>query len=130
MKRSKMHCRTNQFFTSLILCSKIAPMKIPVLSLFVLAVTGWVFPIAAASQDTAVTVYGVPVVKLARPRSADQSTPQFVEATVLPGAGMNLLQLKAYLPGSGEVSAIGTGTLADAKHLLEEDNDAFRNKSF
>jgi len=43
---------------------------------------------------------------------------------------MNLLQLKAYLPGTGEVSAIGTTSLADAKELLEENNDAFGNKSF
>ncbi len=43
---------------------------------------------------------------------------------------MNLLQLKAYLPGSGEVNVIGATSLADAKNLLEEDNDAFGNKSF
>jgi len=43
---------------------------------------------------------------------------------------MNLLQLKAYFPGPGEVNVIGATSLADAKHLLEEDNDAFRNKSF
>ena len=93
-------------------------------------VAGWLPGNQAAAQSAPVTVYGLPAVTLKRPRPADQNKPQFVEATVLPGAGMNLLQLKAYLPGSGEVNAIGATSLADAKKLLEEDNDAFRNKSF
>jgi aldose 1-epimerase len=84
----------------------------------------------ATAQTAPVTVNGVPAVTLTRPRLANGSKPQFVEATVLPGAGMNLLQLKAYFPGSGEVSVIGATSPADAKHLLEDDNDAFGNKSF
>ncbi len=93
-------------------------------------VAGWLPGNQAAAQSAPVTVYGVPAITLSRPHSADQIKPQFVEATVLPGAGMNLLQLKAYLPGAGVVNVIGVTSLPDAKHLLEEDNDAFRNKSF
>ena len=49
---------------------------------------------------------------------------------MLPGAGMNLLELKAYLPGTGVVNAIGETNLMDAKKELEQNNDAFGNKSF
>jgi galactose mutarotase-like enzyme len=87
-------------------------------------------PRQAVAQSAPLTVNGVPAVILKRPHTAKPDKPQFVEATVLPGAGMNLLQLKAYLPGSGEVNAVGVTSLEDAKKLLEEDNDAFGNKSF
>ena len=82
------------------------------------------------AQAAPVTVNGSPAVILKRPDGKGQDKPRFVEATVLPGAGMNLLQLKAYLPGSGDVNVIGATSLADAKRLLEVDNDAFGNKSF
>jgi len=104
--------------------------KSPFILLITVVVAGWLPGNQAAAQSAPVTVNGVPAVTLTRPRAADQNKPQFVEATVLPGAGMNLLQLKAYLPGSGEVNAIGATSLGDAKKLLEEDNDAFGNKSF
>lgn len=87
-------------------------------------------PGTALAQDAPLTIKGLPAVILSRPEAADQKKLRFVSATVLPGAGMNLLQLKAYLPGSGEVNVIGATSLADAKQLLEENNDAFGNKSF
>ena len=112
-------------------CSKIAAMRnaklFPCLLLLVTAGICWPWPVEA--QQT-VNIKGAPAVILKRPQAADQDKPRFVEATVLPGAGMNLLQLKAYLPGSGEVNVIGTTSLEDAKKLLEQDNDAFGNKSF
>ncbi len=70
------------------------------------------------------------MVTLTRPRAADQSKPQFLEAVVLPGIGMNLLQLKAFLPGKGEIQVITTMPLPEAKKFLETDNDAFGNNSF
>jgi len=44
-----------------------------------------------------------PVV-LNRPQSDGGLVPEFLSATLLPGRGMNLLQLTAYLPGTGVVS--------------------------
>ncbi|HUJ32461.1 MAG TPA: aldose 1-epimerase [Candidatus Acidoferrum sp.] len=67
---------------------------------------------------------------LVRSRSADKSKPQFLEAVVLPGEGMNLLQLKAFLPGKGDVQVLTTMPLPEAKKYLETDNDAFGNNSF
>jgi len=87
-------------------------------------------PTQSIAQNASTTVKGLPVVVLSRPHSSDKEKPHFTSATVLPGAGMNLLELKAYLPGSGEVNVIGATSLPDAKNLLEEDNDAFGNKSF
>lgn len=43
---------------------------------------------------------------------------------------MNLLQLKAYLPGKGEVNLLYSPNLADTKQLLEGDNDAYKNNAF
>jgi aldose 1-epimerase len=77
-----------------------------------------------------ISIGGEPVVTLTRPRAADQSKPQFLEAVVLPGMGMNLLQLKAYWPGKGEIQVLTTMDLPDAKKFLETDNDEFGNNAF
>ncbi len=106
------------------------PSKFLLIVLTTVVASRWLRPSPAVAQTTPVTINGVPAVTLTRPRVADQNRPQFVEATVLPGAGMNLLELKAYLPGTGVVNAIGATNLMDAKKELEQNNDAFGNKSF
>lgn len=73
---------------------------------------------------------GEPAVTLVRPKEKGSKKPQFLQATVLPGFGMNLLELKAYLPGRGEVDVIDSPSLADAERILEQENDEFSNKSF
>jgi aldose 1-epimerase len=73
---------------------------------------------------------GEPAVTLVRPKPADPSKPGFLEATVLPGNGMNLLQVKAYLRGKGDIDLLSAPNLPDAKNLLENQNDVFGNKSF
>jgi aldose 1-epimerase len=83
------------------------------------------------SQDAEpISIGGEPVVTLTRPSPTDQSKPQFLEAVVLPGIGMNLLQLKAYIPGKGEFQVLATMELPDAKKFLETDNDEFGNNAF
>ena len=42
------------------------------------------------------------------------SRPEFLSATLLPGRGMNVLQITAYLPHKGEVSLLASPTLGDA----------------
>lgn len=84
---------------------------------------------AAAKAET-ITVGGAPVVILKRPRVAGSEKPQFLEATILPGFGMNLLQVKAYIPGKGEVDLISSPSLAESKELLEKGNDEFSTQSF
>lgn len=70
------------------------------------------------------------MVTLARPLPANPTKLQFVDATVLPGNGMNLLRLKAFLPGKGTIDVLTTMPLPDAKKYLETDNDSFGNNSF
>lgn len=44
--------------------------------------------------------------------------PEFVTATFLPGRGMNLLQLRAFLPQKGEVDLLASPKLEDAAKLI------------
>jgi aldose 1-epimerase len=90
----------------------------------------------AASQPTQankpaaqVIIGGEPVITLTRPHPADQSKPKFLEATLIPGKAMNLLQVKAYLPGKGDVDLLASPSVGEAKKLLDAD-DEFGNKSF
>jgi galactose mutarotase-like enzyme len=83
-----------------------------------------------AAESTPVSIGGEPAVILERPQSTDRSKPQFLGATILPGNGMNLLQVRAYLPGKGDIDVINAPSLPEAKNLLENQNDAFGNKSF
>jgi aldose 1-epimerase len=83
-----------------------------------------------AADDSSVTIGGEPAVILSRPQPANKSKPQFLEAIVLPGNGMNLLQVKAFLPGKGDIDLLNAPDLEGAKDLLENQNDAFGNKSF
>ncbi|MGB7173904.1 MAG: hypothetical protein WBD23_10165, partial [Candidatus Acidiferrales bacterium] len=85
---------------------------------------------ALAADDSSVSIGGEPSVTLSRPQPVDRSKPQFLDATVLPGNGMNLLQVKAYLPGKGDIDLLNAPDLQGAKDLLENQNDAFGNKSF
>jgi aldose 1-epimerase len=83
-----------------------------------------------AAKAAAILIGGEPAVTLVRPQSADRSKPQFLAATVLPGNGMNLVQIRAYLPGKGDIDLLDSPSLPAVKDLLENHNDAFGNKSF
>ncbi len=53
------------------------------------------------------------------------ATPEFIAATLLPGRGMGLLQIKALIPGKGEVNLLDGPSLTDAEAMLTgEDADA------
>jgi galactose mutarotase-like enzyme len=81
-------------------------------------------------RDCAINIGGAPVVVLKRPASDDRSKPHFTEATILPGRGMNLLQLKAYLPGKGEIDVIHSPTIEEAKQYLDVEDDEFGYNAF
>ena len=85
---------------------------------------------AAEHQSLPISIGGEPVVTLDRPLPPNPTNPQFIQATILPGNGMNLLQLKAFLPGKGTIDVLTTMPLPDAKKYLETDNDSFGNNSF
>lgn len=84
----------------------------------------------ASAQSQSTSIGGEPVVTLERPRSSHAGKPQFLEATVLPGRGMNLLQVRVYLPGKGEIDLLTSPPLPEAKQILDEGDDAFGNKGF
>jgi aldose 1-epimerase len=79
---------------------------------------------------SSVSIGGEPVVVLKRPQSVDQAKPQFLTATVLPGRGMAVLQITAYVPGKGEVEVFTAPSLGDANDLLDNHDDKFGNKVF
>ena len=87
-------------------------------------------PVAAQTKKLEISIGGEPVVILQRPGVADKSKPQFLEATILPGRGMAVLQIKAYLPGKGEIDLLNAPPLAEAEQLLDKGDDEFGNEVF
>ena len=77
-----------------------------------------------------VSIGGEPVVVLKRPQSGDDSKAQFLTTTVIPGRGMAILQITAYVPGKGEVNVLASPSLGEAKELLDKNDDKFGNKIF
>lgn len=92
--------------------------------------TSYTSPSVPSQSAESISIGGEPVVTLTRPSPKDQSKPQFLEAVVLPGMGMDILQLKAYVPGKGEFQVLTTMDLPGAKKYLETDNDEFGNNVF
>jgi len=88
--------------------------------------TGKTVPPQAQSID----IGGEPAVTISRPRASGSDKPQFLSATFLPGEGMNMIQVRAYLPGEGEVDLINAPALPEVKDLFENHNDEFGNESF
>ena len=76
------------------------------------------------------SIGGKPIVTLERPRSGNEKQAQLLEAILLPGRGMSLLQIKGYLPGKGEIGLIEAPPLAEAKRILDEQDDEWGNKVF
>src|ERR1700761_7831413 len=61
---------------------------------------------------------GQSAVTLRRSPNAVAGEPEFLSATLLPGRGMNLLQITASVPGKGEVPILLSPSLADAGRVL------------
>jgi len=80
----------------------------------------------AFSQPTQIN--GQPIVVLKRAATSNGAKPEFLSATILPGRGMNLLQITANIPGKGEIEILATPSLDEVARQLS--GDAFGNKSF
>lgn len=85
---------------------------------------------ATSQSSRPIEIGGEPVVVLQRPRSGDPRKPQFLEATVVPGRGMAVLQIKAYIPGKGEINLLNTPPLPEAAQMLDKSDDEFGNQVF
>lgn len=85
----------------------------------------------AAAPTAAPKIGGEDVVTLTRKASGNGSTPEFLSVTLLPGRGMNMLQVTAAIPGKGEIPLLHSPSVADAaKVLTGTDRDALGNASF
>jgi aldose 1-epimerase len=69
-------------------------------------------------HDVAVRPGGQDVIQLQRSQLLGGNGPEFLSATLLPGRGMNLLQIRAYLPQKGEVDLLASPPLEEAARLL------------
>jgi aldose 1-epimerase len=69
-------------------------------------------------RDVIVTPGGKDVVQLLRSQMIGGNGPEFLSATLLPGRGMNLLQITAFLPEKGVVNLLASPPLEEAANLL------------
>lgn len=69
-------------------------------------------------RDVSVKPGGQDVVRLERSQMVGGTGPEFLSATLLPGYGMNLLQITAYLPQKGEVNLLASPSVEDAAKEL------------
>lgn len=63
---------------------------------------------------------GEDAIHLTRTPDAVSGEPEFLSATLLPGRGMNLLQLTAVVPGHGEIPLLMAPSLATAGSMLTD----------
>jgi aldose 1-epimerase len=73
---------------------------------------------AKPKQDVVFRPGGQEVIKLQRTQMVGGSGPEFLSATLLPGRGMNMLQISAYLPRMGEVNLLASPPLDSAAEQL------------
>lgn len=71
---------------------------------------------SASASATTPKINGEPVVQLTRKQSGD--APQFLGVTLLPGRGLNVFQISAYLPGKGKIHVLASPPLETAAHIL------------
>ncbi len=93
-------------------------------------VLSFVLPAAVAScvvmssqAQSAPEIGGQKIVTLSRTASS-KTKPEFTSITVMPGRGMELLQITANFPGRGNVDVLASPDVEAAKKMLDETDDA------
>jgi len=75
--------------------------------------------ISTERQDTpAPRLGGQEAIVLTRIRLTGGSIPEFLSVTLLPGRGMNVLQIGAYIPGKGEVNLMASPSIESAASAM------------
>ena len=83
------------------------------------------------AKEGNIEIGGRKVVTLSQPHTADPSQPQILGADILPGRGMNIYQIHAYIPGKGEVGLLSAPSLEEAKGLMNGGaGDEYGTQSF
>src|ERR1700733_3836685 len=72
----------------------------------------------AAAAPAAVQIGGEDVITLTRKSGNNGSKPEFLSVTLLPGRGMNMLQVTAAVPGKGEIPLIRSPSVKEAATQL------------
>lgn len=72
-------------------------------------------PTDAPKETHRMLIGGKEPITLARLQSENGALPEFLSATVLPGRGMNLFQITAYIPGRGVTQLLASPTLTEAE---------------
>ena len=68
---------------------------------------------------------GREAIQLMRTRLVGDAMPEFLSVTMLPGRGMNVLQITAFVPGKGEVSLLASPSVDKAANAMTgKDADA------
>lgn len=80
-------------------------------------------PTAAAPAALPPMPGGMPAVVLSRSQMIGEAAPQFLSATLLPGRGLNVLQITAYVPGKGEISLLASPTVAEAAQRMTDSGE-------
>jgi len=93
----------------------VLPLGLPIL----LAASLIEYGRAQATQE----IGGQKVVTLAR-KATGNTKPEFTSVTVLPGRGMQLLQITANFPGKGNVDVLASPDFAASKKMLDQDDNA------
>ena len=87
-------------------------------------------PAFSAAQTTPL-IGDQKVIRLTRRKSTDDSKPQILSVELLPGRGMNVFQIKAFVPGLGIVNLLESPTLEVARERMNGgDSDFNGNESF
>jgi len=77
--------------------------------------------VPAGAQDVT-EIGGEKIVTLTRTPTST-TKPEFTSVTVLPGRGMEILQITANFPGKGSINVLASPSLAEAKKMLDVDDD-------
>ena len=79
--------------------------------------------VMSAQAQAATEIGGQKIVTLTR-KATSTTKPEFTSVTVLPGRGMELLQITANFPGRGNVDVLASPDVAGAKKMLDETDNA------
>jgi aldose 1-epimerase len=84
-----------------------------------------------AVQERDIAVNGRKVVTLSAAPSSDTAQPRILGADILPGRGMNIYQIRGYLPGKGAINLLASPPVEQAPQLLNfGPGDEFGNRGF
>jgi aldose 1-epimerase len=73
---------------------------------------------------------GVPALIMRRHRTGDGTKPEFLSVTMLPGRGMEVLQVTVDLPGRGETELLDAPSLAEVAKIFGGPEDPYANQDF